>query len=97
MFNPPPPCEILREDVLPQLNISIKEFAEHIGYSREAVSRVLHGKTPITPQFALRVEQAGISTAEMWLKLQSKYDLWQLRQQTPQITITKFDVIPQFA
>ena len=97
MFNPPPPCEILREDVLSQLNISIKEFAEHIGYSREAVSRVLHGKTPITPQFALRLEQAGISTAEMWLKLQSKYDLWQLRQQTPQITITKFDVIPQFA
>lgn len=96
MFNPPPPCEILREDVLPQLNVSIKEFAEHIGYSREAVSRVVNGKTPITPQFALCLEQAGISTAEMWLNLQSKYDLWQLRQQKPQRQIVKFTQL-QFA
>ena len=96
MFNPPAPCEILREEVLPQLNVSIKEFAEHIGYSREAVSRVLHCKTPITPQFALCLEQAGVSTAEMWLKLQAKYDLWQLRQQKPQRQIIQFTQ-PAFA
>ena len=53
--------------------------------------RTLHGKTPITPQLALRLEQAGISTAEMWLKLQAKYDLWQLRQKPQQAVVGRLD------
>lgn len=88
MHNPPPPCDILREDVLPELGISITAFARHLGYSREALSRVLHNKAPITPKLAWRLEQAGISTAEMWLALQAKYDLWQLRRQ-PQQPVTR--------
>lgn len=91
MYNPPPPCDILREDVLPELGITVTAFAEHLGYTREALSRTLHGKTPITPQLAWRLEQAGISTAEMWLNLQAKYDLWQLRQQPQQKNIAKLD------
>lgn len=87
MHNPPPPCDILREDVLPELGISITEFARRLGYSREAMSRTLHGKTPITAQMALRLEQAGISTAEMWLALQNKYDLWQLRNRPQTVTV----------
>ncbi len=90
MNNPPPPCDILREDVLPELGMTITAFAKHLGYSREALSRVLHGKTPISPQLAWRLEQAGISNAEMWLNLQMKYDLWQLRQQPQTHTIHKF-------
>lgn len=91
MHNPPPPCDILREDVLPELGMTVTAFAAHLGYSREALSRTLHGKTPITPQLALRLEQAGISTAEMWLKLQAKYDLWQLRQKPQQAAVGRLD------
>ncbi len=87
MHNPPPPCDILREDVLPGLNMTVTEFARHLGYSREAMSRTLHGKTPITAQMAWRLEQAGISTAEMWLGLQMKYDLWQLKHQKRDVNI----------
>ena len=87
MHNPPPPCEILREDVLPELGMSVTDFARHLGYSREAISRTLHGKTPITPQLALRLEQAGISTAEMWLALQNKHDLWHLRHREQAVEV----------
>lgn len=87
MHNPPPPCDILREDILPELGMSITDFARHLGYSREAMSRTLHGKTPITPQLALRLEQAGISTAEMWLALQSKHDLWHLRNRPQTVEV----------
>ncbi|WP_304333860.1 HigA family addiction module antitoxin [Conchiformibius steedae] len=89
MYNPPPPCDILREDVLPELGISVAEFARHLKYSSETLSRVLHNQMPITPPLAWRLEQAGISTAEMWLALQAKYDLWQLRQQTPQPAVSR--------
>ncbi|MCQ9328911.1 HigA family addiction module antitoxin [Pelistega suis] len=93
MHNPPPPCDILREDVLPGLNMTVTEFARHLGYSREAMSRTLHGKTPITAQMAWRLEQAGISTAEMWLNLQIKYDLWQLKHQKSDINIQPIKIL----
>lgn len=78
MYNPPHPGEILLEDVLPELNMTIKDFAEHLGFTREAMSRVLHGKARISTDLAWRLEQAGVSTARLWLALQSKYDLWQI-------------------
>ena len=90
MHNPAPPCDILREDVLPELNMTVTALAEHLGYSREALSRTLHGKSPITPQLAWRLEQAGISTAEMWMDLQTKYDLWQLKQSPQSMKIKRF-------
>ena len=89
MHNPAPPCDILREDVLHELNMTVTALAEHLGYSREALSRTLHGKSPITPQLAWRLEQAGISTAEMWMDLQTKYDLWQLKQSPQSMKIKR--------
>jgi len=80
MFNPPHPGETLREDVLPALNLSIAAFARHLGYGREHLSRVLHGRAPIRPDLALRLERAGISSARLWLEVQADYDLWQSEQ-----------------
>ena len=89
MHNPPHPSEILREDVLPELGLSVTQFAKNLGYSREAISRILHGNAPITPQLAWRLEQAGLSTAEMWVRLQAKYDIWQIKNKPDQPKIMK--------
>jgi len=80
MFNPPHPGETLREDVLPALNLKIAAFARHLGYGREHLSRVLHGRAPISPDLALRLERAGIGSARTWLEVQADYDLWQSEQ-----------------
>ncbi len=85
MFNPPHPGETLLEDVLPALNISIAEFARRLGFARETLSRILHGRAPISPDLAVRLERAGISTARLWLAIQANYDIWQAehREQPP--------------
>ncbi|MDH0896094.1 MULTISPECIES: HigA family addiction module antitoxin [unclassified Pseudomonas] len=90
LYNPPHPGETLREDVLPALGLSVTAFARHLGYSREALSRVLHGHTAISPDLALRLEMAGISSARLWLGIQADYDLWQARQR-PLPAITRLD------
>ncbi|SDS89969.1 HigA family addiction module antitoxin [Pseudomonas chlororaphis] len=77
MHNPPHPGEILREDVLPTLKMSISDLAEHLGYSRTHFSTVLHGHTAISAEMAVRLEMAGISNGRQWLAMQSAYDLWQ--------------------
>ncbi|MBB4822215.1 addiction module HigA family antidote [Pseudomonas alcaligenes] len=78
--NPPHPGEILLEDVLPTLGISIAEMARRLSIARETLSRIMHGHAPISPDLAVRLERAGISTARMWLAMQGSYDLWQAEQ-----------------
>jgi addiction module HigA family antidote len=89
MFNPPHPGETLLEDVLPALNISIAEFARRLGFARETLSRILHGHAPISPDLAVRLERAGISTARLWLAVQASYDIWQAEHR-PQPPIERF-------
>lgn len=79
MMNPPHPGELLREDVIAELGLSVKETAERLGMSRVALSRVLNGHAAISPDLALRLEMAGVSTARAWLSMQVNYDLAQAR------------------
>lgn len=75
MKTPVHPGEILREDVLADLGLSVADAASRLGVSRVTLSRVLHGHARISPNLAVRLEQAGVSTARAWLAMQSTYDL----------------------
>ena len=75
MMNPPHPGELLKEDVITALGLSVTETAERLGMSRVALSRVLNGRAAISPDLALRLEMAGVSTARAWLAMQVNYDL----------------------
>ncbi|MFT3970365.1 MAG: HigA family addiction module antitoxin [Micropruina sp.] len=75
MKSPVHPGEILREDVLADLGMTVGEAASRLGISRVTLSRVLHGHARISPNLAVRLEQAGVSTARAWLAMQSAYDL----------------------
>jgi len=77
MHNPPHPGELLREDILPDLNMSVTAFASHMQMSRVSVSRILNGKAGISPDFAIRLEMAGLGKARVWLGMQADYELWQ--------------------
>ena len=84
MFDPPHPGEILREDVFPEMGLTVTEAASQIGVSRVALSRVLNGRAAISPDMALRLEAwLGVENggrAETWLTHQLVYDLWKARQ-----------------
>ncbi|MDR0996926.1 MAG: HigA family addiction module antidote protein [Zoogloeaceae bacterium] len=86
MHNPPHPGELLREDTLPALGISVTEAARQLGVSRVMLSRILHEKSAISADMALRLEawlktgSGGGPSAGMFLKMQADYDLWQAIQ-----------------
>ena len=52
---PTHPGEILREDVLPALGLTQKEFADRLGVSRLTVSEILLEKRSVTPDMAIRL------------------------------------------
>jgi len=80
MFNPPHPGEIIREDCLEPLNLTVTAAAEWLGISRQSLSEVLNGHNGVSADMAIKLEQAGWSTAETWLAAQAAYDLWQAKQ-----------------
>lgn len=80
MYNPCHPGEILREETLKALNMTITEFAERLGVSRQAVSEIVNEKRGISPSMALRLSKALGTSAEVWFNMQSAYDLWQAKQ-----------------
>ena len=90
MHNPPHPGESLREDVLPALGLSVSEAARQLGVSRVQLSRVLHGHAPVSPNLALRLELwLSGPTADVWLRMQLAYDLWQARHSPDRPTISR--------
>lgn len=80
MHNPPHPGTILRDEVVTALNLSVTETADRLAMSRVALSRVLNGKAAISPDLAVRLEQAGAGTARAWLAMQANHDLWRAMQ-----------------
>ena len=72
----PHPGDVLRETVFEPLALTITEASSRLAMSRSALARVLNGKTGLSPDLAIRLEMAGVSTARAWLALQANYDLY---------------------
>lgn len=93
MKNSPHPGDLLREDVIAELGLSVSEAAKRLSMSRVALSRVLNGRAGISPDLAIRLERAGISTARAWLAMQASYDLEQAMKR-PQPVVHALRQIP---
>ncbi len=78
---PTHPGEILREDILPALNMTQAELARRLGVSRLSVSELLHEKRALSPDMAIRIATLTNTTPESWLRMQQALDLWELKQQ----------------
>ncbi len=70
------PGEVLREDVLPALGLSVSEAARRLGISRQQLHRVLACTHPITTEMALRIGKFAGNGPGLWLRMQQVYDLW---------------------
>jgi addiction module HigA family antidote len=70
------PGEILREDVLPALGLSVSEAARQLGVSRQTLHRILAGTQSITPDMALRIGRFCGNGPGIWLRMQQDHDLW---------------------
>lgn len=76
-FRRPPvhPGEILREDVLPALGLSVSETAKRIGVSRQQLHRILACTHPVTVEMALRIGKLVGNGPGLWLRLQQNHDV----------------------
>ena len=87
MKNPPHPGRSIQMNCLEPLGLSVTDAAKGLGVARHTLSRVLNGHAGISADMAIRLEKAGWSNAEFWLRLQTAYDLAQARLRQEQIQV----------
>lgn len=90
MQNPPHPGEIIREQCLEPLGLSVTDAAEGLGVTRKALSELLNGHSGVSPEMAIRLARAFGSTPETWLKLQLQFDLAKAENRTIGIKVKQF-------
>lgn len=69
------PGEILREDVLEPLGLSVNQLAKALAVDTPRLNEIMHGRRSITADTALRLSRYLGTTAKFWLNLQANYDL----------------------
>ena len=73
---PTHPGEMLREDFLPDSDLTVSGLAEAIGVSRQSVNELLRERRAVSPEMALRLSRLFGNSPEFWLNAQRAVDLW---------------------
>ena len=77
---PTHPGEMLREDFLPDYELTVSGLANAVGVSRQSINELLRGRRSVTPEMALRLSKLFGNSAEFWLNAQRSVDLWDASQ-----------------
>jgi addiction module HigA family antidote len=81
MKNPPHPGDLIRTEVIEALGLSVSKAAETLQVRRATLSDLLHGKSALTPELALRIEKAFGPEIDHLLRMQLADDGAKTREQ----------------
>lgn len=88
MKNPVHPGALAKAN-LDELKLSVAEAAKTMKITRQQLYNVLRCKSAVTPEMALRFEQAFGGSADLWLRMQAAYDLAQARKNQRKLNIPR--------
>jgi addiction module HigA family antidote len=74
------PGKVFLMDVLLPLGLTVTDAAASMGITRKTLSELINEKSSCSPQMALRIAAVTRTSAESWLAMQAKLDLWKARQ-----------------
>jgi addiction module HigA family antidote len=80
LLDPITPGEILREDFMEPLDISINQLARDLSVPPNRISEIVNGKRAITADTALRLQRYFGIEAQFWLNLQNEFDLRMMKR-----------------
>lgn len=79
-LSPIHPGEILREDVLVPLEMSVNQLAKALAVDAARLNEIVRGRRGITADTALRLARYLGTSPEFWMNLQKDYELRLARQ-----------------
>ena len=80
--NPSPlhPGIVLAEVYMSQMGLNQTSLAKRCQCSPRKINEIVNGKRSISPSFAIILENTLGTSAEMWVRMQAEYDLWEARR-----------------
>jgi len=79
--NPPHPGPLIQRTYIePFTEITGNKIADRLGIARSTFNRLLNGVSNVSPEMVVRLSAVLGGSAESWLTLQERYDLWKARQ-----------------
>jgi addiction module HigA family antidote len=89
MKNPPHPGLSVRHDCIEPLGLTITEAARALGVTRQALNNLVNCKAAISPEMAIRLDEAFGGGADTWIRLQAAYDLAQAEKHAGRIKVER--------
>jgi addiction module HigA family antidote len=93
-MKPSHPGEIIREEVIEELGLSIRRAADVLGVRRATLSDLLNEKAGLTPEMALRLEKAFGLSMDTLLRIQAWHDATRMREKADQVDVKPFEPSP---
>ena len=88
-FPPSHVGEFLKRSILPD-ELTVTEAAKVLGVGRPALSQLFNGRSALSPEMALRFEKAFGVTMDTLLRMQARYDTWQMRAKAAKIKVSPY-------
>jgi antitoxin HigA-1 len=77
---PTHPGAVLRDEIIPALKMTVSDIASELHITRRTMHRIMTGATAITPELAVRLGKFCGNGPDLWLRMQTSYDLWHAQQ-----------------
>ena len=90
MQDPPHPGEIVMNECIEPLGLTVTRVADGLKVSERALSDLIDEKAGVSADMAFRLSKAFGSTPETWMGMQMAYDLWQAREAAERIEVERF-------
>jgi addiction module HigA family antidote len=91
MHNPPHPGEFIRATYIEPFDLSMRSLARSLGVTPSTLTRLVSGRSGLSPEMALRLSKAVGRSPESWLAMQHNYDLWQTKKTTDLSDVRKVE------
>jgi antitoxin HigA-1 len=90
MKNPPHPGDLIRTEIIEALELNVSKAAKILKVRRATLSDLLHGKSALTPDMALRIEKAFGPDMNHLLNMQLAYDIAKTRERARRIDVKRY-------
>ena len=91
MHEPLHPGLIVKDALIDNTSLTVTEAATRLGVTRTTLSRLLNGHAGISAEMALRLSKFFGTSIEMWVNLQSRYDVWTVKKDSKKIKVVPLD------
>lgn len=87
MHEPLHPGIVVKDALIDGTGMSVTEAAERLGVTRTTLSRLLNGHAGISTEMALRLSMLFGNSIDMWVNIQSQYEIWEAMQHVKSIHV----------